>query len=158
MPLSKDYFAALPRKRMGAGVLLFDRDGRVLIVKPVYKDHWTWPGGVVDKDESPRAAAMRETKEEVGLDIKIKQLLEVTYKYPVGEKDENLQWIFYGGVLGQDEIKKIKTDMKEVEEYKFAGGRELDMLTKRKLASKLVRYREILKTGGAIYTEDWEEI
>jgi hypothetical protein len=35
-----DFTAGLPRKRMAAGVLLTDDADRVVIVEPVYKDHW----------------------------------------------------------------------------------------------------------------------
>ncbi|GLY96612.1 hypothetical protein [Actinoplanes sp. NBRC 103695] len=44
-----DYTATLPRKRMGAGVLLTHPDGRVLLVEPTYKDHWEVPGGTPDQ-------------------------------------------------------------------------------------------------------------
>jgi ADP-ribose pyrophosphatase YjhB (NUDIX family) len=48
---------------MAAGVLLFDADGRVLLVEPTYKPYWELPGGVVEADESPHTAACRELKE-----------------------------------------------------------------------------------------------
>jgi 8-oxo-dGTP pyrophosphatase MutT (NUDIX family) len=52
---------------MAAGVLLTDAAERVLIVEPVYKDYWEIPGGTVDANESPYAAACRELVEELGL-------------------------------------------------------------------------------------------
>jgi len=33
---------------MGSGTLFFDSAGRILIVKPSYKDVWEIPGGVVE--------------------------------------------------------------------------------------------------------------
>ncbi len=66
----QEYLKNLPRKRMASGVIFFNEAGEILIVKPSYKDHWSVPGGVIDKDESPRDAALREVKEEVGLDLK----------------------------------------------------------------------------------------
>ncbi len=50
---NSNYYKRLPRKRMGAGVLFFDRAGNLLIVKPRYKAGWTIPGGVVEAGESP---------------------------------------------------------------------------------------------------------
>ena len=44
--LPAGYSATLPRKRMAAGVLFRDHDGRVLLVEPVYKDYWEIPGAV----------------------------------------------------------------------------------------------------------------
>jgi len=42
---------------------------------------WVFPGGYVDRGESVRDAAIRETKEECDLDVKLCSLLEV-YSYP----------------------------------------------------------------------------
>ena len=64
----EQYVASLNRKRMAAGVLFRDHDGRVLLVEPSYKPNWEIPGGAVEADESPWAAASRELIEELGLD------------------------------------------------------------------------------------------
>lgn len=37
--MSNDFTATLPRKRMGAAVLLSDAHGRVLLVEPIYKPY-----------------------------------------------------------------------------------------------------------------------
>lgn len=52
-----------------ASLILEDAAGRALIVKANYKRYWTFPGGVIDLGETPAEAAVRETREEVGLDI-----------------------------------------------------------------------------------------
>jgi 8-oxo-dGTP diphosphatase len=52
-----------------ASLILEDSTGRVLIVKANYKRYWTFPGGVIDVGETPAQAAVRETREEVGLVI-----------------------------------------------------------------------------------------
>lgn len=52
-----------------ASLILEDADGRALIVKASYKSHWTFPGGVIDQNETPLLGAVRETREEVGLVI-----------------------------------------------------------------------------------------
>ena len=56
----EQYVAGLTRRRMAAGVLLRDCAGRVLVVEPSYKPNWELPGGAVEADESPWAAATRE--------------------------------------------------------------------------------------------------
>jgi ADP-ribose pyrophosphatase YjhB (NUDIX family) len=45
------------------------------------KGKWVVPGGYVDRGEEVEAATLRETKEECGIDIRIKNLLGV-YSYP----------------------------------------------------------------------------
>ncbi len=64
----KTYQRSLPKKRMSAGALFFDEVGRLLVVEPAYKANWEIPGGVVELDESPREARMREAKEELGVE------------------------------------------------------------------------------------------
>ena len=64
---------------MGAGCLLFNSEDEILIVKPTYKDYWTLPGGVVEQNESPRDACMREVKEEIGIEIVPKRLVCIDY-------------------------------------------------------------------------------
>jgi|GEM_PF-4896824 len=39
--------------------------------------YWVTPGGFVDADEDPRAAAVRECEEETGLKVEIVELLDV---------------------------------------------------------------------------------
>jgi ADP-ribose pyrophosphatase YjhB (NUDIX family) len=48
-----NYIKNLPKKRMASGVVFFNEAGEILVVKPGYKDHWSVPGGVIEKDESP---------------------------------------------------------------------------------------------------------
>ncbi|HSH05771.1 MAG TPA: NUDIX hydrolase, partial [Anaerolineae bacterium] len=89
-----DYYAGLPRKRMGSGCLLWDEGKRILLVKPTYKPGWEIPGGVVEADESPRAACERELVEELGLRRRVGRLLVFEYNEGVGEKTESLMFIF----------------------------------------------------------------
>ncbi len=58
-----------PGSMSGARIILLQED-RVLLVNH-YHAPWVWtlPGGGIEKDESPEAAAIREVKEETGLDL-----------------------------------------------------------------------------------------
>ena len=56
-----------------AAVALVDRDGRVLLARrPEDKPMaglWEFPGGKLDKGETPEACLIRELKEELGIDV-----------------------------------------------------------------------------------------
>ena len=59
-----------------------DPEGRVLIVKPNYRDSWLFVGGMVDRGESPHEACAREIKEEIGLDVPVGDLLALQWMQP----------------------------------------------------------------------------
>ena len=53
---------------------------RILLVRQIYKGEtfWTFPGGSIEQNETPEQAAIREVKEESGVDIKIQhEILQV---------------------------------------------------------------------------------
>jgi 8-oxo-dGTP diphosphatase len=54
----------------GAAAIVFDADGRVLVVKENYDRHrWSFPGGRVEDGESPEQACVREAREETGAEL-----------------------------------------------------------------------------------------
>jgi len=61
------------------GVIL-EQQGQVLLVLRKFEPRsaqWSLPAGFIEYDESPIEAALRETKEETGLDIQVTSLLDV---------------------------------------------------------------------------------
>jgi 8-oxo-dGTP pyrophosphatase MutT (NUDIX family) len=56
-----------------------DPEGRVLIVKPTYREEWQFVGGMVDPGEAPHEACAREIKEEIGIDLPVGDLLVLDY-------------------------------------------------------------------------------
>jgi 8-oxo-dGTP pyrophosphatase MutT (NUDIX family) len=63
--------------RAGVGVIIQSDEGQVLLEKRSDCGLWGLPGGRIEPGESIVAAALREVKEETGLDIEITQLLGV---------------------------------------------------------------------------------
>lgn len=156
-----EYIKNLPKKRMAAGVIFLNEKKKILILKPSYKDYWSIPGGVIEKDESPRNAALREVKEEIGLDSKSMQFVCLDYMSPQNSgystKDENIQFIFYGGVLTAEDIKGIKLDEEEISEYKFVSKEEAIKSVSDRLANRLKPCFEALGKGKAVYLEGGKE-
>ena len=48
---------------------VIERDGEVLLIRNSYRQGWGAPGGLLRRGEEPADGALREAKEEVGLDI-----------------------------------------------------------------------------------------
>jgi 8-oxo-dGTP diphosphatase len=95
----EEYLAQLPRKVAGAGALITDGRGRVLIVKPTYKAAWEVPGGTVERGESARHACARELAEELGLQLHIGQLLVVEHQTLIDDKGDSIMFVYDAGVL-----------------------------------------------------------
>ncbi|GAB3890126.1 NUDIX hydrolase [Kibdelosporangium lantanae] len=92
---------------MAAGVLFRDARGRVLLVEPSYKPNWEIPGGAVDADESPWAAAEREVAEELGWQRPLGRLLVVDYVLPQDSRPEGVVFVFDGGVLDESDVENV---------------------------------------------------
>jgi 8-oxo-dGTP pyrophosphatase MutT (NUDIX family) len=114
-----DAHRLLPTKRMGAGAVIRDVDGRVLIVKPTYKPAWELPGGAVEDDESPRGACVRELREELGIRITVGELLCVDYNSPTPDYVESLMFLFTTEPLDAATIAMIQLPPDELSEYRF---------------------------------------
>lgn len=61
-----------------SAVLPVDREGRILLAWHTgTTDGWATVGGAVDPGESPAEAAIREAREEIGVEIRLGRLLDV---------------------------------------------------------------------------------
>ena len=110
------WLARLERRASSAGVALYDANGRVLIVKAHYKKYWSFPGGIVDEGETPRQAAVRETREEVGLPVHIDKLDFRLIVNRVSDIAQTYQFIFESRV-GASVLNHVLIDNKEIEAY-----------------------------------------
>lgn len=64
----------------GAFAVIFDEDDRVLLCHRRDIDAWNLPGGRVEDGETPWDAAVREVREEVGLDVEVARLTGLYWK------------------------------------------------------------------------------
>ena len=70
-------FADFMHVQIGSNTIV-ERDDSVLLVRLNYgprDGHWALPGGLVENDETTEEAAIRETKEETGFDVRLDGLL-----------------------------------------------------------------------------------
>lgn len=117
----QEWLDSLPKKTVATGLYVFDNEGKMLIVKPSYKEGWSVPGGVCEALESPTEAVIREVREEMGLVAEIDRFLALDYLRD--EKNDSLQFIYLAKPISEEEKAKIKIDNKEISEYRFV---ELD--------------------------------
>lgn len=101
-----------------SGALFRDERGRVLVVEPVYKDHWDIPGGMVEPGETPTQACVREVAEELALTVAPGRLLVVDWA-PHPESGDRVLFVFDGGVLSRERIAAIRLPAAELRSYRF---------------------------------------
>jgi ADP-ribose pyrophosphatase YjhB (NUDIX family) len=69
--------------KVAVGAIIGDDNGRIVLVKRAIEPgygKWVFPGGYVDRGEEVTMAAIREAREEAGLDIRINRLIGI-YSY-----------------------------------------------------------------------------
>lgn len=128
----------LPTKRLAACVLLFDEDGRLLVLETTYRKGWLVPGGIVERNEAPWEGARRETREEIGLELDRLEFSAMDWRSTDDEYDDSLHFVFDGGVLSADQKAKIRPDGVEIASYRFADRVEAEQLLEPHLCKRIM--------------------
>lgn len=104
--------------RVSSLVAIFDdKREKILLTRRMDNGRWCLPGGGIEPGESASEGAIRETREEVGLDVRVKRLVGVYSSpdhllvYQSGHKFQYVSILFeveiIGGQLTQsDEVSK----------------------------------------------------
>eukprot|EP00808_Paulinella_micropora_P016201 g5479.t1 len=130
-----------------AVVICRNAQGKYLSVDECRNRGWWVPAGWVDPGESLQMAAVRETKEEAGIDIVLKGVLRVEHSHsPYGAR---LRAIFYA------EPKDEKQSPKSVPDEESNGAAFLSveefLAKKKKRGGELVDWGRYLDQGGPIF-------
>ncbi len=103
---------------LSAGFIVFNDDLEFLLIKNV-KGHWDFPKGKVEENEKVEEAALREAKEETGLDIEkvegFRTQIAYTYREGLGRPMRKKVILF----LGKARSKKVKLRKEEHSDYKW---------------------------------------
>jgi ADP-ribose pyrophosphatase YjhB (NUDIX family) len=87
-------------------VLPVDPAGRLLLVRHAgHHDGWAVLGGAIDVGESPAEAAVRETREEIGVEVRLVRLLDVLggpdyeVSYPNGDRAAYVTALYEAAII-----------------------------------------------------------
>ena len=132
MPLSP--YVARVRRLVGQEVLLLpsvtvvpkDAD-RLLLIRETDSGEWGTIGGTIEIDESPRTAAVREAREEAGIDIAFGNIFgvvggpEYQVEYPNGDRCSYVAVVFEAEIVAGSPT----PDGKETNAARWFGRSEL---------------------------------
>lgn len=136
----------LPRHRVGAGAVVQDEQGRVLLVRTIDRsDTWEPPGGLVEEHESLDAAAEREVLEETGFRIAVTSVAGIYFTVT----SSVLVVMFRARLVGGD----MSPQAAEILEVQFAGRDRLkDLVVRPNLHARVL---DALRPEGPVPYEVW---
>src|ERR1700737_1289246 len=113
--------AVVPGIPVSAGALIFDRAGRLLILKPTYKSGWTIPGGVMEADgETPWEACRREVREETGIEVARGRLAAMDFRRPRPGRPGGVRFLFDCGKVSDKALAGLVLQPEEISESRLA--------------------------------------
>jgi len=140
----------MANREFSSGGIVFRKKGRVvevLLIKDSY-GRWTWPKGHIDKDEKSPDAALREIREEVGLEnVRILEKVGRT-NYFFRLKGELIFKTVFFFLTEADPDEKLKVQQEEIKDARWFNPQE---------ALKTVEYKgakEILEKAINMYKRE----
>ena len=110
-----------------AAEVYIKKDNKILMVqenKESKKGKWNMPAGKLDNNESIIDAAIRETKEETGIDINIKGLIAIL------ENVSSIGQLVVFYFMGEYKSGEIEFDNEEIADVKWMTEKEIKNLDK----------------------------
>lgn len=115
----------------GVRVIVLDRDQRILMVRQHHQERYVWtvPGGAIEPGETSLDAAVREVKEETGLDVSIDRMIWHVEQVVPG-KEPRFVNIFLATALGGSVMvgtdPERSDDGQVIEEVRYLSREELN--------------------------------
>ncbi|MFI9529162.1 NUDIX domain-containing protein [Micromonospora rosaria] len=130
------WYARLPAFHAAAAAWITDPADNVLLVRPTYRDHWTFPGGYVEEGEFPHQACAREIHEELGVAVTVGALLIVDWASPAGHRPRALvNFVFDCGVM--TDLGGISLSREEVSDVAFFSAQAAEDRLPRSVAPRV---------------------
>ena len=136
--------------QVGAGIIVEDEQGRVLLQLRADNHCWSYCGGSCEIDERVEDTARRELLEETGLVAEELELFgvwsgpELHYVYPNGDEVSNIDIVF----LCKSFSGQIKPQEEEVDELRFFAVDEIPQNLSPPIAKPLMKWVEMKRKSS----------
>ncbi|MEU7003752.1 NUDIX hydrolase [Nonomuraea sp. NPDC046570] len=147
--MDHDFWASLNKVVAGAGAYITDPQGRPLLVKPNYRDHWSFAGGHIDEGEHPAQACAREVAEELGLSLPVGRLLTVQWGQLPEQPFPLIHFLFDCGIVEVDAPVRLQAE--ELDDYGFFTEEESKGLLPPHLYDRLRAAGTARRDGASLY-------
>lgn len=113
---------------VSSSVFIEDGEGRLLLLQQQAErkgKRWGPPAGGMHPHEDPRMTAIRETKEEIGVEVELTDLVGI-YTADRGDNKSGLAFVFRAKIIDG----KISPAKDEISDYNFFTPEEIEQLIK----------------------------
>ena len=104
---------------LGVGVVVINDNNELLVIKDRLGKKYKLPGGYIDDDENISTAAVREVKEETGIDVDFTSIIALGHFKPHQFNESNV----YIGCLAEAKSSKINI----IDDYEIIEARWIDL-------------------------------
>lgn len=104
---------------LGVGVVVINEKNELLVIKDRLGQRYKIPGGYIDDDENISTAAVREVKEETGIDVDFLSIIALGHFRPLQFGESNL----YVGCTA----KALSSEINIIDDYEIIEARWMDL-------------------------------